>query len=140
MRCSGRAIFSLGLVGVGLFAVLSASRWPFKAALFPIAVGVPLTVLAGVQLVLDLRGRGEPIAGPAVDLQLGGEVPEEIARRRTMTLFAWIAGFVVLVGLAGFPVAVPVFMVSYLALQSAVGWRTALGLAAATWGFFYGVF
>jgi putative tricarboxylic transport membrane protein len=140
MRCSGRALFSLVLLGVGLFAVASASRWPFKAAFFPIVVGIPLAVLAGVQLVLDLRGRGAQWTEPALDLQLGGDVPEEVARRRTLTLFAWIAGFVVLVALVGFPVAVPIFMLSYLGFQSGAGWRTTLGLAGAAWMFFYGVF
>jgi hypothetical protein len=118
MRCSGRALFSLVLLGVGLFAVASASRWPFKAAFFPIVVGIPLAVLAGVQLVLDLRGRGAQGTEPALDIQLGGDVPEEVARPRTLTLF----------------------MLSYLGFQSGAGWRTTLGLAGAAWMFFYGVF
>ena len=42
--------------------------------------------------------------------------------------------------LVGFPIAVPVFMASYLVLQSAVDWRVAAGLTAAAWAFFYGVF
>jgi putative tricarboxylic transport membrane protein len=140
MRCSGRALFSLVLCGVGVFAVVTASRWPFKAAFFPIVVGIPLAVLAGVQLALDLRGRGAERMEPALDLQLGSEVPEDVARRRTLLLFAWIAGFVVLVALVGFPAAVPIFMVSYLGFQSGAGWPTALGLAGAAWAFFYGVF
>ena len=140
MRPSGRALFSLLLVGVGTFAVLSAWRWPFKAALFPLAVGIPLAAVAAVQLVLDLRGRGEPEAGPAVDMQFGGDVPDAVARRRAGTLFAWIAGFVALVWLVGFPIAVPVFMASYLVLQSAASWWVAAGLTGAAWVFFYGVF
>jgi hypothetical protein len=140
VRPSGRALFSLFLVLVGAFAVVSAWRWPFKAALFPLAVGIPLAVVASAQLVLDLRGRGEPAGGPAVDLQFGGDVPEDVARRRAGTLFAWIVGFVALVWLVGFPIAVPVFMASYLLLQSAAHWRVAVGLTAAAWAFFYGVF
>ena len=108
MRPSGRALFSLLLVGVGTFAVVSAWRWPFKAALFPLAVGIPLAVVAGAQLVLDLRDRGEPEAGPAVDLQFGGDVPDDVARRRAGTLFAWIVGFRRRwCALVGFPIAVP---------------------------------
>jgi hypothetical protein len=140
MRCSGRALFSLFLVGIGTFAVASASRWPYKAALFPLAVGIPLVLVAAVQLVVDLRGRGEPAAVPAVDLQFGGDVPDDVARRRTATLFGWIVGFMVFVWLVGFPVAVPIFMASYLFLQSAADWRVAVGLTAAAWAFFYGVF
>jgi hypothetical protein len=140
MRCSGRALFSLFLVGVGLFALASAWRWPFKAALFPLAIGIPLAVVAAVQLILDLRGRGEPAEGPAVDLQFGGDVPDDVARRRAAVLFAWIAAFVALVWLIGFPLAIPVFMASYLVLQSAADWRVATVLTAAAWAFFYGVF
>ena len=140
MRGSGRALFSLFLVGVGAFAVASAWHWPFKAAFFPLAVGVPLAVLAGVQLVLDLRGRGGPAAGPAIDFQLGTDVADKVARRRAAGLFAWIAGFVVLVALVGFPIAVPIFMASYLGLESGAGWRMATGLTIAAWAFFYGVF
>jgi hypothetical protein len=140
MRCSGRALFSLFLAGVGVFAVASAWRWPFKAAFFPLAVGIPLVVLAGVQLVLDLRGQSQPAAGPAVDFQLGADVPDDVARRRAAGLFAWIAGFVLLVALVGFPIAVPIFMASYLGLESGVGWRMAAVLTLAAWAFFYGVF
>lgn len=140
MRCSGRAVFSLFLVAVGVFAVGSARSWPFKAALFPLAIGIPLVALAAAQLALDLRGRDQPAAGPAVDLELAADVPLPVARRRAATLFAWIAGFIVLVFLVGFPVAVPLFMASYLSLASAAGWRLSLGLTAAGWAFFYGVF
>jgi Tripartite tricarboxylate transporter TctB family len=75
-----------------------------------------------------------------VDLQLGGDVPDAVARRRAATLFAWIVGFVGLVWLVGFPVAVPVFMAAYLTLQGAADWRVAAGLTAAAWAFFHGVF
>lgn len=140
MRRDGRALFSLVLLAVAAFAIGLALRWPFKAALFPLAVGIPLGVLAAVQLALDVRGRGEPAAGPAVDLAFADEVPAAVARRRAAALFAWIAGFIVVVFLIGFPAAVPVFMVSYLGFQSAAGWRLSLGLTAAAWAFFYGVF
>jgi hypothetical protein len=93
-----------------------------------------------VQLVLDLRGRGEPAEGAAVDLQFGGDVPDDVARRRAAVLFAWIAAFVALVWLIGFPLAIPVFMGSYLVLQSATAWPVAAGLTAVAWAFFYGVF
>jgi hypothetical protein len=75
-----------------------------------------------------------------VDLQFGGDVPDGVAGRRAATLFAWIVGFILLVRLAGFPVAVPVFMALYLSLQSGAGWWMVAGLTAAAWAFFYGVF
>jgi hypothetical protein len=140
MPRSGRALFSLGLVAVGLFAVGSAWRWPLKAALFPLAVGLPLAVLAAIQLGLDLRGRPEAPSGPALDLALSAEVPPAVARRRAAALFAWIAGFIALVFLVGFPAAVPLFVLAYLVGPGGAGWPLALGLTAAAWGFFHGVF
>jgi Tripartite tricarboxylate transporter TctB family len=140
MPRSGRALFSLGLVAVGLFAVGTAWRWPLKAALFPLAVGLPLTVLAAIQLGLDLRGRAEAPEGPALDMTLSAEVPPEVARRRAAALFTWIAGFIGLVFLVGFPAAVPLFVLAYLVGPGGAGWPLALVLTAAAWGFFHGVF
>ncbi|MBI4487588.1 MAG: hypothetical protein HY694_00760, partial [Deltaproteobacteria bacterium] len=65
----GRVFFSLFLIVVGAFAVHSALRWSFKAALFPLSVGIPLIVLAAAQLLLDLFGKAESARGPAVDLE-----------------------------------------------------------------------
>ena len=140
MRISAASVFSLFLAAVAAYAVVSASAWPVKAALFPMVMGIPLLVLALVQLILDLRGKTGPAEGPAMDLALSADVAPEIARRRTIAIFAWMAAFIVLVLLIGFPLAVPLFMFSYLMLQSAAGWWRSLALTAAAWGFFYGLF
>jgi hypothetical protein len=141
VRLSGRALFTACFVAVGLFAVLSAWRWPHKAALFPLAVGLPFVVLATIQLVLDLVGRPpRSTSGPALDLALSADVGPEVARRRAVMVFAWIAAFILLVFLVGFPLAVPVFMLAYLRRQSGTGWRLSLGLTAVAWACFYGLF
>jgi hypothetical protein len=51
-----------------------------------------------------------------------------------------MVAFVTLVFLVGFPLAVPLFVFSYLVLQSAEGLWRSLALTAAAWGFFHGVF
>ena len=140
MRISAPSIFSFFLAVLAAFAIGSAWSWPFKTRLFPLATAIPLLVLALVQLALDLRGKAGPADGPAVDLALSSEVPETIARRRTLLTFAWMAGFIALVFLIGFPLAVPLFMFCYLMLQSAAGWWRSLALTAVAWGFFYGLF
>jgi len=136
----GPALFSFFLAAVAAYAVVSASSWSAKAALFPLVMGIPLLVLALVQLILDLRGKTAPADGPAMDLAPSADVAPEVARRRTLLIFAWMAAFIVLVFLVGFPLAVPLFMFSYLVLQSAAGWWRSLALTAAAWGFFYGLF
>ncbi len=141
MRISGRAVFSLVLAAVAAFAVVSALAWPLKAALFPLVMGIPLCLLALAQLVLDLRGAGRGAAGgPPMDLEPSAGVPPEIARRRTLAVFGWMAGFILLVLFVGFPAAVPLFVFAYLRFQSAAGWGLALVLTAAAWGFFYVLF
>ena len=101
MRLNGALFFSAGLALVAAYAVYAAFAWPAKAALFPLTMGIPLLALALVQVVLDLR---EPPAR--------GE--QALANRRSAAVFAWMAGFIALVLLLGFPVAVPFFVFCYL--------------------------
>jgi hypothetical protein len=131
--------FTLGLIAVAACAVLVARQWPWKAALFPLVTGIPLLALAAAQLVLDFRGRAEE-SGAALDLTLTAGVSPDVARRRTAAIFAWIAGFIVLVALIGFPLTVPVFVFVYLVFQQDVRWPVKLALTAGAWAFFHGVF
>ena len=124
MRLSGAALFSLGLAVVAGYAVYAALRWPPKAALFPLVMGIPLLVLALAQLVVDLRERAAPAPGS----------------RRALTILAWMVAFIVLVLLLGFPIAVPVFVLAYLVTSGREGWLLSAVLAAAAWAAFYLLF
>jgi len=135
-----RSLFSLLLMAVAGYAVISAGHWSFKAALFPLATAIPLFVLAGTQLILELFGGQETTSGPAVELELSTDVDPAVARKRVAGILAWIAGFILLVFLVGFPLAVPVFIFSFLSLQSRVGWWLSFTLTAAAWGIFYFLF
>lgn len=124
MRISGGALFSLALAALAAAAVYKALSWPPKAALFPLVMGIPLLVLALAQMVMELR---QP--QPAAE-----------GWRRSVVVFAWMALFIALVLIAGFPTAVPLFVFAYLVLESRERWGLALALAAAAWGFFHLVF
>lgn len=137
---NGRILFCLFLIAVAAFAVWAAVGWTFKAKLFPLTVSIPLIVLAIVQLVMEVLGKAELAGGPAVDLEFSADVPPEVARRRAIGAFLWVAGFILLVYLLGFPLAVPIFMFSYFSTQSRVGLLLSFGLTVATWLFFYGLF
>ena len=63
-----------------------------------------------------------------------------VARKRVAGILVWIAGFILLVFLVGFPIAVPVFIFSFLSLQSRVGWRLSFALTAIAWAIFYFLF
>jgi hypothetical protein len=124
VRLSGAAIFSVCLAAAAAYAVYTALRWPPKAALFPLTMGIPLLVLAVAQTLVELREPPRPAA----------------ASRRPLAVFAWMVTFIVLVVLAGFPLAVPLFVFAYLVMESRERWFLALVLAAAAWGAFHLLF
>jgi hypothetical protein len=140
MKIRGQFLFSAFLILVAGYAVYSASYWSFKTGLFPLAIGIPLIILALAHLLLELLGAPEKAGGPAVEAEFSNEVTPEIARRRVIAIFSWIAGFILLVFLIGFPAAVPLFMFLYLTMQSQVSWLPSIALTAMAWGFFYAVF
>ena len=140
MHKRGNFLFSIFLILVACYAALSASHWSFKTGFFPLAISIPLLVLVILNLVLEFVGGTEKASGPAVEAEFTTDVAPEVARRRVIETFSWIAGFIALVFLVGFPAAVPLFLFSYLAIQSQVGWLLSISLTATTWGFFYFLF
>jgi len=89
-------------------------------------MGIPLLVLALAQTVMELRAP----AGAA----------DAAGGRKVLSVFGWMGAFIALVVLAGFPIAVPLFVFFYLALESREGWPISLALAAAAWGVFHLLF
>ena len=109
MRVNAAAVFSAGLAAAAAYAVFTALRWPPKAALFPLVMGIPLLVLAIAQMVTELRDPPMPEDSPKGALAAVGVV-------------AWMAGFIVLVLLIGFPLAVPIFIFGYLVIAGREPW------------------
>ena len=136
----GRILFCVFLICVAAAAIYLALDWPFKAALFPLSVSIPLLILAATQLWQLIRSQEEMIESAAVDLEFSSDVPPEIERRRVITAFAWIAGFILSVYLIGFPLTVPLFICCYLRFESAIGALPTIAATAITWAMFYGLF
>lgn len=140
MKLSGHIGFSVFLILIAAYVIYSASHWSFKTGFFPLAIAIPLLILSVAHLFLELFGPAEKPSGPAIEADFSQEVPPEVARQRVITIFSWIAAFIVFVFLVGFPLAVPVFIFLYLKFQSQVSWPRSIVLTAATWGFFHAVF
>jgi hypothetical protein len=129
----GRAVFSVAIALLAIYALVQTMDWPIKTALFPRAVGIPLLLLAVAEAVLTLRHRDERTARGAMDGVVPADVSPDVARRRTVSIWGWMIGFYVAIALVGFPRAVPLFVFAYLRFAAREGAALSLSLAAAAW-------
>ena len=141
MKLRPAAIFSIGWLIFFIVWVYLAKDWRMQARLYPWAIGVPMVVLAIVQVILDLKGvqRKQSDAAP-VDFQFTQNMDPALARRRTINIFSWIVGFFLGIWLLGFVITIPLLVFTYLKLQSGESWVLSAALTAAAWLVFYGLF
>jgi hypothetical protein len=119
------------------YGVAVATAWPWKAALFPLVIGVPLFCLAAAEALWTLFGSKSGRADEPRDFQLSIGLD---TARRTLVASGWILAFFAAIVLLGFPIAVPLFVLLYLKLQGREGWVLSLVVTLAIWGVFYGLF
>lgn len=119
-------------------AVVIAMDWPLKAKLFPMVIGIPVFCMAAAEVLWGLLRPAE--RADAMDFRLSEQISPQAAVRRTSIAVAWMLGFLAGIVLLGFPIAVPLLVLLYVKLQGREGWGLSVGLAAAVWGLFYGVF
>jgi hypothetical protein len=115
------------------YGIWAASAWPWKAALFPLAIGVPLFAMALAEAMWVVLGSTEQ---PAEGVELAAHAPG----RAVLVGGAWMLAFFLAIILLGFPIAVPLFMLLYLRLQGGERWIISLVITAAVFGVFYGLF
>ena len=118
------------------YGVIAATAWPWKAALFPLVIGVPLFALAATEALWTLLGT-EPAGDEARDFQLS--IGKDTLHR-TLVATGWIFAFFVAIVLFGFPIAIPLFVFLYLKLQGRESWAISIAITLATWAVFYGLF
>jgi len=138
MHSRASLALALGVMVASGYAVIAAWFWPWKAALFPLVIGIPLFVLSAAEAAWVLFGKTE--RGEVQDFQIARDVPEREVVRRSAAAAAWIVGFFAAIVLFGFAVAVPLFVFLYLKLQANEGWIFSAALTAGVWAFFYGLF
>jgi len=113
-----------------------------QARLYPWAIGIPMVILALVQVILDLRGykAKETSDGAPVDFQFTQTIEPALARKRAITMFSWLLGFFLLVWLLGFEYGIPLMVFSYLKFQSNESWVLSIILTVLAFGFFWVLF
>jgi hypothetical protein len=137
----GKVLMSLSLMVISAGVIITALKWPLKAALFPVAIGISVFFMTIAEFWLSLSGKGkveEDVSG--VDFKLTESGDLKLANRRTISISLWIFGFFFLILLVGFHIAVPLFFILFWKLYGKEGWVISIGLAAIAWFSFYGLF
>jgi len=141
MRVSGKLLMSLCLMAIAVGVMVTAMKWPFRTALFPLMVSIFLFMGALADCLLDLFGSKEVVSKQGiVDFQLSDDIDPAIATRRTLVAFAWIIGFFFLILLLGFSVALPLMVFLFLKVQAKERWGISLLLTGSALVFFNGLF
>lgn len=116
---------AIGIMLAAGYAVFAAKGWQWKAALFPLAIGIPLFCLAAVEVLWTFADK---------------KAPEEPAQKGVALPWAWMLAFLAVIVLLGFSVAVALFVLVYLKLQAKESWLFSIVFTAAIWAAFYGLF
>ena len=113
-----------------------------QARLYPWAIGIPMLILALVQVILDLKGykAKETSDGAPVDFQFTQTIEPAVARKRAVTMFSWLLGFFLLVWLLGFEYGIPLMVFGYLKFQSNESWVLSIILTVLAFVFFWLLF
>ena len=116
-----------------------------QARLYPWAIGIPMVVLAIIQVILDLKGykaKETTDGAPPVpmDFQFTKEIDAATARKRALVMFAWLFGFFFLVWLFGFIIGIPLMVFSYLKFQSKEPWGLSIILTVIAFTVFWILF
>jgi len=126
----------IGLVMVT--ALYVAKDWPIRASIIILLLGGIGVILALIQFIFDLkdmRADNSKVLRPTYEVQ----AIEHQGRWGSLEIWAWLWGLFFAIHLIGFPIALPLFVFSYVKLYGG-GWLTALLLSVLTWGFLYGLY
>ena len=138
-------LFALFFVAIFAFIVYQAKfgfgSWEPRAALFPLAIGLPCLLLAIVTVGLELSRSRRAVTTEIISPQASAyEIAPDEARNRTMIIAGWITGFFLAIWFLGFTIASALATFLYLKVSGGERWATSLALAVIAWVFFYGMF
>jgi hypothetical protein len=128
MRVNRDALFGLFLLAVAMFFVVGSLDYDPLARQIPLFVGIPVAVLLVVQVLSQLfpgsfawleRSEGREVIHVDEKLLAQAEAirAPTVQRGSALEFQAWIGGFVLAIYLAGFLVAIPIFLLGLLHLR-----------------------
>ena len=133
MKLKASTIFTVFLLTLVVVSIVTATGYPLRARVGPLAAGVPAAMLLIVQIVLDMRRKTKTDETETeIDADNG-------SFRSHITAAAWIAGLLAGTYLFGILITFTLFTLAYV---KAAGWKWSLsiGLAAFVFVLLYGIF
>ena len=138
MHSKASLALALGIMAISGYGVIAAWAWPWKAALFPLVIGVPVFLLAAAEALWVLFGSTPKLH--AMEFQISTDLPGKVMLKRTLVVAGWIFGFFAAIVLVGFPIAVVLFVFLYLKIEGHEGWVFTSVFTLVVWAAFYGLF
>jgi hypothetical protein len=139
-----RPIFALFFVGLFIYVLretfFEIRPMEERAALFPMALGIPCLALALLAFGQELFHVLRHPSGAADSGETAFSIKPAVARSRAFAIVAWILGFFLAIWLLGFPVAVPVACFLYFRFAGAEKWPISVFLSLMAGAVFYGLF
>jgi len=142
MKIPAAVYFAVFLLLATLFFIVGAFRYDFVASVFPLIIGIPVAVLLSLQILLGLFPKAfsglqrmdskqliqvdETLMAQANVMQAAGPKKD-----RELVYFAWTAIFALAIYVAGFLIAIPLFLIGLLFLQLKEKFWLSLVVAAA---------
>jgi len=133
MKVRPSTYFVIATLIITAVVIVYSLTYPYlESKLLPVIVGSILFILAGTQLIKELR-MPEDDKAPMMERQ-----PEyDLIECGPST--AWIVGLCLALYLFGFVVSIPVFTIAYIKSRGR-GWGVSIGVAASLTAFVYVVF
>lgn len=122
-------------------AAITAVKWPFRSALFPLIISIPIFFMVLAELLMSsFEKEGAVVKHSAMDFERSEGIDKAVALHRTVITFSWIIGFSIMVLFFGFTIAVPLFVFTYLKFRGREKWGISIVFAAFSGFFFWGLF
>src|ERR687892_603076 len=139
-----RPIFALFFVGLFIYVLretfFEIRPMEERAALFPMALGIPCLALAllafGQDLFQTLRS---PTSGKNPG-EITSSIDRAVMRNRALSIVAWILGFFLAIWLLGFVLAVPLATFLYFRFAGSEKWSISIPLSLAALVVLFGLF
>ena len=120
-RLNGAMIFSIFLILVFMVAIVLASGYGGRAKMAPLVVAIPGFLFMVGRLFVEFREATKEQVKKALEYEAAGSnviTDSPIDYWKEFNPFAWIIGLFLIIYVAGFMVAIPIFLFFYLKVRS----------------------